>query len=477
MRSSGCVRIALTHRVMQASIAADRGPEDGMVVMSARRGLRGIVAGMAAILLAVAALPAQAGGFHTPDFGTRRCGMLAVMGKPDDLTAIFANPAGLVLQSGTNVYLTAQATFVDLGFKFYDSDGKLRGTIRDDAELRPTTSWGVLPFLAVGSDFGTKHLRGGLAFYAPNFFGATLPANEPTRYHLVSGFFAAVHMTGALAYEFTEKFSVGAGISAVYLRQQGAQFMNDKVSADPDLRWDDSQAVRKSDRRVDLVGEGWTWDWNVGLLFRPLKTLGIGFSFISGANVTLKGDIKTKAVTGFTTPDLGGKPIYGPTTSAKQTTTFTIPFTLRAGINWEFVKGVEFGFDMFYWHYQTLQEQVMKVGGLEMRTPKNYNNAWNISTGLMYRPIPQLDVMIGYQHDATPIPTSTLSLDNITRSHNGISMGVRWRALKWLQVGLTYQRTWYELLNIQDSVLNPPVNGKGHGSMQHVALDLAFKAL
>jgi long-subunit fatty acid transport protein len=119
----------------------------------------------------------------------------------------------------------------------------------------------------------------------------------------------------------------------------------------------------------------------------------------------------------------------------------------------------------------------MKAGVIEMRTPKNYNNAWNISAGMMYRPIPELDLMVGYQHDATPIPTSTLSLDNITRSHNGISMGARWRALKWLQVGLTYQRTWYELMNIQDSVLSPPVNGKGHGSMHHVALDLAFKVL
>jgi long-chain fatty acid transport protein len=439
-------------------------PEDRMANVTARLGGRTVVAAMAAILAVGAAGPAKAGGFSTPDFGTRRCGMMAVMGKPDDLTAIFANPAGLTLQKGTNVYLTAQATFVDLGFKFYDSKGKLRGTIKDNAELKPDQSWGVLPFLAIGSDFGTKKLRGGLAIYAPNFFGAVLPKNEPTRYHLVSGFFAAVHMTGALAYEITEKFSLGAGISAVYLRQQGVQYMNDQITANPDLRWDDSEAVRAGDRKMDLMGAGWTWNWNVGLLFRPIKTLGLGFSFISGADVTLKGPLKI-------TNSLGA------TQKLQQTTNFTLPFTLRAGINWEFIKDVEIGVDMFYWHYQTLQEQVMKAGVIEMRTPKNYNNAWNISAGMMYRPIPELDLMVGYQHDATPIPTSTLSLDNITRSHNGISMGARWRALKWLQVGLTYQRTWYELMNIQDSVLSPPVNGKGHGSMHHVALDLAFKVL
>lgn len=446
--------------------------------MATRHGARGIVAVTAAILAVGAAMPALAGGFHTPDFGTRRCGMMAVMGKPDDLTAIFANPAGLTLQKGTNVYLTAQATFVDLGFKFYDSKGVLRGTIVKDAdgkllpggELKPEQAWGVLPFIAIGSDFGTRKLRGGLAFYSPNFFGAYLPKNEATRYSLVSGFFAAVHMTGALAYEITEKFSIGAGVSAVYLRQQGSNFMNLSVASNPDLRWDDSAKVRNNDIELSLKSEGWTWDWNVGLLFRPIKTLGLGFSFISGADVNLKGTVTAKSK-------------LAPKTTVGQTTNFAIPFTLRAGLNWEFVKGVEFGIDMFYWHYQVLQEQVMtldkSIAGMDkvQRSPKLYNNAWNISMGLMYRPIEQLDLMVGYQHDATPIPTKTLSLDNITRSHNGISMGARWRALSWLQVGLTYQRTWYELLNIQDSILNPPVNGKGHGSMHHVALDLSFRAL
>ncbi len=456
-----------------------------MGVSAGRLGTRGMLAVSAVLLLAGAAAPARAGGFHTPDFGTRRCGMMAVMGKPDDLTAIFANPAGLTLQKGNNLYLAGQATFVDLGFKFYDSEGKLRGTIENDAELKPTSSWGVLPYLAIGSDFGTKKFRAGVAAYAPNLFGASLPEDQPTRYHLVSGFFAAVHVTGALAYEIVDQLSIGGGISAVYLRQQGSQYMNLKVNANPDLRWDTSAGVRNNDIRLSLKGEGVTWDWNLGLLFRPIRTLGIGFSFISGADVTLNGTVSAQRW--CTDPKGHRVACPGSATVADdrketvdQTTKFIIPFTLRAGLNWEFVKNVEFGIDVFYWHYQTLQEQVMKLkkplaGMTEMRTPKDYNNAWNVSLGLMYRPIDQLDLMLGYQHDATPIPTRTLSLDNITRSHNGISMGARWRALDWLQVGLTYQRTWYELLNIQDSVLNPPSNGKGHGSMHHVALDLAFK--
>jgi long-chain fatty acid transport protein len=409
-----------------------------------------------------------AGGFHTPDFGTRRNGMLAVMGKPDDVTAVFHNVAGLTLLEGTNLYLTAQYTYADLGFRFYDS----KGILRPDHEITPVTSWAIVPFLGVSSDLGTKRLRVALAVYAPNLYGADLPADEPSRYHLTKGFFFAAHLTGAVAWKVTDKFSIGAGISAVYLVMQGTQFMNPLVNNNPDLRFDSSAKVRDWDIKVALDGRGWTWDWNVGLLFRPIPTLGIGMSFTSGADVSLEGPVTIRASRATSVPMKG-----------RQTTTFAIPFCLRAGINWEFVKDFELGLDASYWHYQVNQEQQMKVdasiaslvgsGGV-VRTPKEFTNSWNVSVGLLYRVIPQVDLMIGFQRDASPIPTRTMTVENLNRGLTSVSMGVRWRAAHWVTVGLTYMRTWADLLVLQDSVLNPPTNGKGHGSMSHVAADLLF---
>ncbi len=420
------------------------------------------------VLLAVLPLPARAGGFHTPDFGTRRCGMMAVMGKPDDVTAVFHNPAGLTLLDRTNIYLTGQYTHAELGFRFYDSQGRLR----PDHEITPETSWAIVPFLGVSSDLGTKRLRVALSAYAPNLYGADLPEDEPSRYHLLKGFFFAAHMTGTAAYRITDQLSIGAGISAVYLVMQGSQYMNPLVNANPDLRFDDSARVRNRDIKVEMDGRGWTWDWNVGLLFRPIRTLGLGFSFTSGADVKLKGPLKATAVVPGSTPLKG-----------TQETTFAIPFSLRAGINWEFVKGFEVAIDGSYWHYQVNQEQVMKVdsslaalvgSGGKMKSPKNFTNAWNVSVGLLYRVIPEVELMLGYQRDSSPIPTRTMTVENLNRGLHGIALGARWRAAKWVKVGLTYMRSWNDLLDIQDSVLTPPTNGKGHGSMNHVSADLLF---
>jgi long-chain fatty acid transport protein len=404
---------------------------------------------------------AHAGGFHSLDFGTRRGGMMAVMGRPDDATAIFHNPAGLTLREGTHLYLTGCYSYNELGYRLYDSQGKLK----PDHEITPD-SWSVLPFMAVATDFGTKKLRGGLAVYASNVDGISTPAGEPTRYHVLDATFASLKMTGALAYEVTDRFSIGAGISAVYVNTQSSLMANLLLMDNPDLRFADSQNVRALDRRMSLDGDGWTWDWSIGLLFRPIPTLGLGFGFVSGSEFTLKGKVGIQRPTGAAT-EIGQK------------TKMVIPLTLRAGINWEFVPNVEVGLDVSYWHYQVLQEQLMTfdspiLGQSEKRTPRKYGNAWNVGAGILYRPIPVLDVMVGYQHDTSAIPTSTYTLDNVSRDHNGISLGLRWRALSWLAVGATFQRTWFDLLNVQDSVLNPPGNGKGHGSTTQVAVDFSF---
>lgn len=419
------------------------------------------------VIASLAPAVARAGGFHTTDFGARRNGMLAVVGRPDDVTAIYHNPAGLTLLQGTQVYLTAEYTQASLGFRFYDSEGKLK----PDRELTPDQNWAIVPFLGVASDLGTKDLRVGLALYAPNLYGASLPESAPSRYHLTRGFFFATHLTGTLAYRVNPKFSIGASISAVYMIMQGTQYMNPLVVMNPDLRFDTPDNVRQRDLKVSLDGRGWTWDWNVGVLIHPIPSLGIGLSFTSGADVSLKGDVKIRPVgSGAVTQTIG------------QTTKMKIPFTLRMGVNWEFVKDFQVGVDFSYWHYQVFQEQVMElerpiegIPGTTQRTPKSFGNAWNLSGGFLYRVIPELDLMIGVQRDTSPIPTRTMTVDNLNRGLTSLATGVRWRATNWMQVGVTYMRSWADLLEIQDSVTSPPTNGKGHGGMNHVSAELMFR--
>jgi len=93
---------------------------------------------------------------------------------------------------------------------------------------------------------------------------------------------------------------------------------------------------------------------------------------------------------------------------------------------------------------------------------------------LMYRVIPELEFMVGYQEDYTPIPDETYTLDNPSRDQRGISFGVRWRPLPRHRFGLAIVRNWFDLVDVQTSMSTPPANAKGHATNFEVGFDYTF---
>lgn len=418
---------------------------------------------------------AQAGGYSNLDFGGRRMGMFAVVGKPDDLTAVFHNPAGLTLQSGTQIYFALSNFVLDLGLKLYDSQGVLRPT---DHEIKPNLSYGAIPFIGVSSDLGTERFRLAFAIYAPNAYGASLPVEEATRYHATQALFISGRATVAAAYDFNDHITVGASLSLLYTYLTAQRYLNmgmlpsaSDVQNDPkyDGRFKTLDETKDSDIILDIQGDNVTWAFDVGILVKPVKSLSIGLVFSSGSDLKLRGDVKATWRKDGTT--LG---------ETKQTTHMIIPLSIRAGINWAIVPNFEIAADVSYWHYQTNQMQVSvlddKIATLSgFSDPKNYGNSWNWCIGLLYRPIPELDLMAGYQMDYTPNPTSTLSLENPGVDQKGFSVGGRWRINDHWRVSLAYVHNWFNLIDVQDSIGSPPANAKGHGANNEFAFDFQYR--
>jgi long-chain fatty acid transport protein len=405
-----------------------------------------------------------AGGFSNPDMGGRRMGMFSVMGKPDDVTAIFHNPAGMILLDGTQFYHSQSWFIIELGMRMYDSEGVLHPAER---EIEPDWNIGFLPFVGATTDFGTDRFRLGTAIYAPNAYGAKLPMDSPTRYHATEALFLAGRATLAAAYRLTDHFTLGASADLVYVHLMAKRTMNIKVLNDPDERFGNLDELAKTDSQLDISGRDLTYAWNIGLLFEPTDKLGIGMGFASGSPVNLEGPVT------LTGPD-------GVKQSTDQHTTMTIPLTLRAGINWEFAPNFELGADVFYWHYQVLQEQrteldepLMGLNGFV--DPKNYGNSWAWNVGMLYHVLPTVELMMGFQQDFTPIPTRTYTLDNPSRDQFGISLGTRWQVTKSVRLGLAMVRNWFELADVQDSMSTPPSNVKGHAANFEAAFDISWK--
>ncbi|MBM4396726.1 MAG: outer membrane protein transport protein [Deltaproteobacteria bacterium] len=432
-----------------------------------RSAARAVVALGALVLVAAAAsMPreAAAGGFTNPDFGIRKLGMFAVTARPDDVTAVYHNPAGLVLTEGTQLYHAQSWFLIDLKTRMYDS----KGNLRPNHEISPDWSVGFIPFIGVSTDFGTRDWRLAFAIYAPNAYGAALPEDEPTRYHGTRVLFLASRATLAAAYRVDERFSLGVSLSIVPVFLKMRQYYNLDVNRNPDLRFEPRSVTKSGDMILDVFGWGVTWGADFGVLFRPIPSLRIGAAFATGSKVTLKGDASL---------DLPN----GDSASSDLSTSMVIPFGLRGGINWEFARDFELGLDVYWWHYQVLQEQVVKfspaLGGLvsEQRSPKNYGNSWAWNVGLLYHVHPKVELMLGFQMDFTPIPTETYTLDNPSTDQKGVCGGVRWQITDKVRVGLAFVRNWFSLVDVQDSRSSPPANVKGHAANFEIGADVQWR--
>ncbi|MBM4370930.1 MAG: outer membrane protein transport protein [Deltaproteobacteria bacterium] len=414
-----------------------------------------------ALLLFLAAGPARGGGYYNPDFGTKRGGMMAVIANPDDPTAIFHNPAAMTGLVGTHLYHSQTWFLADARMQFYDS----QGVLRPDHAIGPDWNLGFSPFIGVVTDFGgLQRLRMGVAVYAPNAFGAVLPDDEPTRYHVLKAFFIAPRLTTSFAWAFTPRFSAALSFNLLTSGLYAERMMNPLVLQDPDLRFADPETLAPYDAKLKLSGMAVTWAWDTALWFRPLETFRIGVMFAAGAPSRLKGRARLRYADGTRE-------------STRQRTMIAIPFTLQAGTSWEFARDFEWNVDVRYWHYQVNQEQLTRLsqpimGIEEFREPKNYRNAYSVGTGLLYRVIPPVDVMAGFQWDTTGFREYTLSVENPNRDRLGVSMGVRWRINGHVRVGLSFVRQWFQMYDIQNSITTPPTNAKGYGAISQFGADV-----
>src|SRR5271154_1140619 len=154
---------------------------------------RALLAVSAALGLALCA-PAFGGGFGIPEVGVRRTGMASIVGRPDDPSAMYHNPAGLVLADEWQLYISLGGSLLDAKFQLHSWDqsdkflGVSAGADGYYNPVKPTRAFGVIPMAAATGPIWRHKLYGGIAAFVGNATGAEFPSTAVTRYHLIDGY-------------------------------------------------------------------------------------------------------------------------------------------------------------------------------------------------------------------------------------------------------------------------------------------------
>jgi long-subunit fatty acid transport protein len=434
-----------------------------------------VFVGAALLVGALATTRAHAGGFGIPEIGVRRTAMASIVGRPDDPSAIYHNPAGLVLQHGWNLYLSMGLSLLDTEFRLQpwdQSDHFLGVSAEGDgyyAPVKPSRAMGVIPMIAATGELIPDRLVIGAAIYVGNATGAAFQSDAVTRYHLIDGYVIAPQAVASVSYRVHRTLSLGASLGVIDVRVHG------KRDVFPVIDGRDVSSLVGTKPELLLDGSGWSPTWMLAAFGQPHPRVTWG--------ATLTGRVDTE-LTGPVTITYGDDaPQPGDTLQGTQTTQQLLPWAFMAGANVDVTPNVEIGGEFRYWLYRQYERQHTDVVGIflvkELDTMKNYSDSWESSGGVRVHDLaaaPTLELMLGAQFDKSPAPPETVTLDQPSFSHWGLHTGARWRTGRY-RLGASYIHYWYEIPTISDSITAPPSNIRGHGGNNIFTVSIEAKLL
>jgi long-subunit fatty acid transport protein len=416
----------------------------------------------AASLTCLASSPAHAGGFGIPDIGVRRTAMASIIGRPDDASAIYHNPAGLILQPGWHLYLSTGLFLISTEFELHQwdqSDRFLGTTAGPDGyypAVKPSRAMGVLPMLAVTGEILPGKLVLGGALYVGNAQGAAFAQSAVTRYHMIDGYVVAPQAVVAAAYRLTDTLSLGGSLGVLNVRIHGHR------EVFPIVEGTDISTFAGTHPELTLDGSGWAPSWQLAAFGQPHPRVSWGATLTGRVDAKMTGPIEITYSNDAPTP---GDKLIG-----TQTTTQMIPWAFMAGGSVALTPQLELGVDARYWLYRQYQKQHTDVTGIflvrQLETIKNYHDSWQLSGGLRLHDLaaaPGLELMAGSHYDRTPAPPGTVTLDQPTFNHIGLHTGARWSTGRY-RFGLSYLHYWYDIATVTTSMTNPPSNFRGNGT-------------
>ncbi|MBI2877999.1 MAG: outer membrane protein transport protein [Candidatus Tectomicrobia bacterium] len=380
----------------------------------------------------------------------------AFIGKADDSTATYWNPAGLAQLKGRAIEFDLEKDSVS-----YADNNSIRNVNperasieRNDVFLRwipsePRRFDEPKPkiFYAAGDSSGYyqwgKYTFGG-AFYVPNGNYADRKdtvLDRQTKAFIRAKFYSRFFLSVAnlsVAREVLPGVMLGGGVNVLYgsfLTNLDKHYLGGNR---PELN---------NTYGIDSQGSGYGVEGVFGILLKPAPWLSLGAVYRTGANINVKGHFHI-----LQTPIRDGNrvihPGYDRASDYKQD--FPLPRTFGAGIALTPFSPVTLTFDLQGTDWTNMKTEIdfeeQRKGRVEGRGPfplsnLNHNLDWNLTlryrVGAEYRVNDRLSVMCGYAYDENAVPDSRSSITNI--------IGFR---MQMMSIGISYApRRWgsYEL--------------------------------
>jgi long-chain fatty acid transport protein len=359
-----------------------------------------------------------------------------LVGRADDPSALYYNPAGITQLPGLQMMMGATAITPSADVVTQFQGTRSSTTTEDNWYLPPHfyTSYQVSDAVWLG-----------LGVFSPFGLGVEFNENWPGRYNSYNAELQTVSVNPNLAVKITDKLSLAAGLSAMWLNLKLEKKIDPYGQNNPNVSTYDVDSTLEG----DSVGIG----FNVAAHYKAFDWLALGASYRSQVKQNVSNadaDFTKPSQTPPLPPPLNQLyPSWFNDTNASGTV--TLPDMLSLGAVFRPLERLSVEVDGLWTRWSSYDELSFtfsqpiaidrQTGGplRTVTTPKDWHDVWRIQVGAEYKVTDWFDFRLGYIWDESPVPDATVDYILPTDNRNLYSIGGGFHWQNWtVDVSYTY---------------------------------------
>jgi long-chain fatty acid transport protein len=326
----------------------------------------------------------------------------------EDASTVFFNPAGMTRLNGTQFTAAGHLVMPSAKFNNEGSTHVLQGVTGAPLLGGNGGDGGVTKFIPnfyVTKKVGDRLVLG-LGVNAPFGLATDYDGTWVGRYHAIESDMLTVNINPSVAYRINEYFSIGAGISAQYIKAKLSNAIDfgtlDALGAFKALGLSAGAlhlTPQGADGLVRLEGDDWGVGYNLGLLFEFTPNTRAGVAYRSRIRYTLKGDAE------FTNTPAGLNP-YPVFKNSGIEASITVPDTVSVSVSHAFNPQWAVMADLTWTNWKVFNELRVRFNNpaqADSVTTTNWRDSYRYSLGATYTPNPTWKFRAGVAYDETPI--------------------------------------------------------------------------
>ncbi len=390
---------------------------------------------------------AQAAGYAVDVHSARAVGMAQTMkGHVDDASAVFFNPAGLIM--GRQLDVQVGDTLIIPTFKVKVKDAGTGTTYPTEGQVVPPPH--IYAAYGLNDDISV-----GIGMFS--LFGLVVPwpADWVGRFETTHSELKTYFINPEVAVRIGDRVRVGAGVQIVRATAQLTRAIG----------------FPSQEGKVDLAGGTWGVGGNGGVMVDIIpRRLTFGATYRSATTLNITGNAHFTNV-----PPEFQATIHDQKASA----TIHLPQTFGFGLGFWPIPALRLGLETEYTGWQVVGDLKVvfpdtpptppnELGPLDTKLPKRWSHAWLVRTGGEYTLTEQWRLRAGIMYDSSPSPADTITpeLPDSNRINLGLGGGYRWYNFNF-DLG-------YQLVILMNNDSTSPTQPIGPGTYSGTAHILAF---